>query len=149
MSVFQLLDLSGLLFSRGSVSLWYQRQCCTMSAFRPFLTSEQKRQGPKNERERGRESEGLAIWRLIISGLTEIGHEAHPAVDTQTCEDTHTHTQTRTLYFPVGGVQAGLLGLSEKQNTTTSQENKEKQCFRNFSNQGDPFLPLGTSPCIW
>ena len=33
----------------------YQRQCYTMSAFRPFLTSEQKRQGPKNERERGRE----------------------------------------------------------------------------------------------
>lgn len=97
----------------------YQRKCCTMSAFRPFLTSEHKRQGPERDEE-------LAIWRLIISGLTEIGHEAQPAVDTRICEDTHTYT----LFFPVGGLQAGfLLFLSEQENTNTdsfSTENREK-----------------------
>lgn len=29
----------------------YQRRCCTMSAFRPFLTSEPKRQGPRKDEE--------------------------------------------------------------------------------------------------
>ncbi len=46
-------------------------------------------------------------------------------MDTQICEDTHTYT----LSFPVGGVQAGLLGLSEQQITNTDfflKENREK-----------------------
>lgn len=99
----------------------YQRKCCTMSAFRPFLTSEHKRQGPERDEE-------LTIWRLIISGLTEIGHEAQPAVDTRIYEDTHTHTHAYALYFPVGGLQAGfLLFLSEQQNTNTDFFSREQR----------------------
>lgn len=85
----------------------HQRQCWTVSAFRPFLTFEQKRQEP------GR-AEELTIWRLIISGLTEIGHEAHPAVDTQMCEDTHIYT----FSFPVGGF--GRRSASEQQTQALS-----------------------------
>lgn len=62
----------------------YQKWSSTMSLFRSFLTFKHKRRGP----ERGDE---LTPRWLIISGLTEIGHEAHPAVDTQMCEDPHTH----------------------------------------------------------
>lgn len=92
----------------------YQRQCWTVSAFRPFLTFEQKRQEPERDEE-------LTIWRLIISGLTEIGHEAHPAVDTQMCEDTHVYT----LSFPVGGF--GRRSASEQQTQALSVLGKKKK----------------------
>lgn len=103
----------------------YQRQCWTVSAFRPFLTFEQKRQEPERDEE-------LTIWRLIISGLTEIGHEAHPAVDTQMCEDTHVYT----LSFPVGGF--GRRSASEQQTQALSVLGKKKEknpnssCCKNF-----------------
>lgn len=103
----------------------YQRQCWTVSAFRPFLTFEQKRQEPERDEE-------LTIWRLIISGLTEIGHEAHPAVDTQMCEDTHVYT----LSFPVGGF--GRRSASEQQTQALSVLGKKKRknpnssCCKNF-----------------
>lgn len=103
----------------------YQRQCWTVSAFRPFLTFEQKCQEPERDEE-------LTIWRLIISGLTEIGHEAHPAVDTQMCEDTHVYT----LSFPVGGF--GRRSASEQQTQALSVLGKKKEknpnssCCKNF-----------------
>lgn len=78
MSVFQMLDLLRLV-SSGSVSLWCQlgikgtvALCQRLDLFSP---PSRKRQGPERDEE-------LTIWRLIISGLTEIGQEARPAVDT-------------------------------------------------------------------
>lgn len=84
-----------------------------MSAFRPFLTPEPKRQGPRKDEE-------LVIRHLIISGLTEIGHEAWPNVEMQQFEDTHTHTFIYTWR------RAGFffLFLSEQQTPVTFSPQK-------------------------
>lgn len=77
--------LAGRVFTSG-------RKHCAVSAFRPFLTSEQW----ATPRASG-ETKSFAVWRLIVSALTEMGREApQPAADTQLCHETRSHTQALT-----------------------------------------------------
>lgn len=91
MSVFQLLDLLRLVWS-GYISLWCQgikanvAQCQRLDLF-----------SPPSRNTTGQRDEELTIWRLIISGLIEIGHEGPPR-----CGHTdvwgHTHTYLNSFF---------------------------------------------------
>lgn len=137
MSELQLVDLLRLV-SSGSVSLWcrgIKGNVALCQRLDPF--------SPLSRNAKGQRDGELTIWRLIISGLTEIGHEAHPA------EDTHTHALSFSCWWDAGRFAWLIWATKHKHWLFPSREQREGMTWSSgsFFKPQHPFIVL-FSPCL-